>query len=34
MQNSKNDILSNFPDADVDTIQMDLADLGRDFRTF
>lgn len=27
MQNAKNDILSNFPDAHVDTVQMDLADL-------
>ncbi|CAG5081545.1 Oidioi.mRNA.OKI2018_I69.PAR.g9905.t1.cds [Oikopleura dioica] len=27
MQNAKNDILSNFPDADVVTIQMDLTDL-------
>ena len=31
MQNAKNDILSNCPDAHVDTIQMDLADLGADF---
>ena len=31
MQNAKNDIQSNFPDAHVDTVQMDLADLGADF---
>ena len=30
MQNARNDILSNFPDAHVDTVQMDLADLGAD----